>query len=163
MEISPGFEVQNERNKVCLLKKALYGLKQSPRAWFGRFTKAMVSLGYRQSQRDHTLFIKHFSIGKLTLLLVYVDDMIIAGDDETKNLALKDKLATQFEMKDLGKLKYFLGIEVAYSKNGIFISQRKYVLDLLKETGKLGCKTSTVPIEQNYRIGSEESTPIENA
>nr|KYP35648.1 Retrovirus-related Pol polyprotein from transposon TNT 1-94 [Cajanus cajan] len=156
METPPGFEVKNERNKVCLLKKALYGLKQSPRAWFGRFTKVMVSLGYRQSQGDHTLFIKHSSTGKLTLLLVYVDDNIIAGDDETEKLALKEKLAAQFEMKDLGKLKYFLGIEVAYSKNGIFISQRKYVLDLLKETGKLGCRTSTVPIEQNHRIGSEE-------
>nr|KYP53160.1 hypothetical protein KK1_024983 [Cajanus cajan] len=66
-------------------------------------------------------------------------------------------------MKDLGKLKYFLRIEVAYSKNGIFISQRKYVLDLLKETGKLGCRTSTIPIEQNHRIGSEESTPIKKA
>ncbi|XP_029129864.1 uncharacterized protein LOC109816369 isoform X2 [Cajanus cajan] len=163
MEIPPGFEVKNERNKVCLLKKALYGLKQSPRAWFGRFTKVMVSLGYRQSQGDHTLFIKHSSTGKLTLLLVYVDDMIIAGDDETEKLALKEKLAAQFEMKDLGKLKYFLGIEVAYSKNGIFISQRKYVLDLLKETGKLGCRTSTVPIEQNHRIGSEESAPVEKA
>nr|KYP53161.1 Retrovirus-related Pol polyprotein from transposon TNT 1-94 [Cajanus cajan] len=59
MEIPPGFEVKNERNKVCLLKKALYGLKQSPRAWFGRFTKVMGSLGYKQSQGDHTLFIKH--------------------------------------------------------------------------------------------------------
>nr|KYP45512.1 hypothetical protein KK1_032922 [Cajanus cajan] len=64
-------------------------------------------------------------------------------------------------MKDLGKLKYFLGIEVSYSKNGIFISQRKYVIDLLKETRKLGCRTSTVPIEQNRRIGSEECSPVE--
>nr|KYP72424.1 hypothetical protein KK1_005012 [Cajanus cajan] len=77
-----------------------------------------------------------------------MDDMIIAGDDEIEKLTLKEKLAAQFEMKDLGKLKYFLGIEVAYSKKGIFIFQRKYVLDLLKETGKLGCRTSTVPIEE---------------
>ena len=62
-------------------------------------------------------------------------------------------------MKDLGKLKYFLGIEVAYSKQGIFISQRKYILDLLKETGKLGCKATGVPIEQNHRIGSDEESP----
>nr|KYP62702.1 Copia protein [Cajanus cajan] len=82
---------------------------------------------------------------------------------QNKNLALKEKLAAQFEMKDLGKLKYFLGIEVAYSKNGIFISQRKYVLDLLKETGKLGCRTSMVPIEQNHRIGSEENAPVDKA
>nr|KYP41329.1 Copia protein [Cajanus cajan] len=80
-----------------------------------------------------------------------------------EKLVLKEKLATQFEMKDIGKLRYFLGIEVVYSKKGIFISQKKYVLDLLKETGKLGCRTSTVPIEQNHKIGSEESAPVEKA
>ncbi|RDX99177.1 putative mitochondrial protein, partial [Mucuna pruriens] len=89
--------------------------------------------------------------------------MIVIGDDEIEKLTLKEKLATQFEMKELGKLKYFLGIEVAYSKQGIFISQRKYVLDILKQTGKLGCKTSGVPIEQNHRIGSEESSIIEKS
>nr|KYP49653.1 hypothetical protein KK1_028625 [Cajanus cajan] len=92
----------------------------------------MTSLGCKQSQGDHTLFIKHSPNGNLTLLLVYVDDMIIAGDDE-KKLTQKKKLATQLEIKDLGKLKYFLEIEAAYSKKGIFISQRKYVLDLLNE------------------------------
>ncbi|RDX78941.1 hypothetical protein CR513_40699, partial [Mucuna pruriens] len=136
------------------LKKALYGLKQSPQAWFGRFA---------QSQGDHTLFIKHSPNGKLTFLLVYVDDMIIIGDDEIEKLNMKEKLATQFEMKELGKLKYFLRIEVVYSKQGIFISQRKYVLDLLKETGKLGCKISRVPIEQNHRIECEESPIIEKS
>ena len=59
MEIPPGYGASNGGNKVCRLKKALYGLKQSPRAWFGRFTQAMLSLGYKQSQGDHTLFIKH--------------------------------------------------------------------------------------------------------
>ena len=67
MEIPSGFEVKKERNKVCLPKKAFNGLKQSLRAWFGRFTKAMVSLGYRQSQGDHTIFIKHSSTGKHTI------------------------------------------------------------------------------------------------
>ncbi|RDX95734.1 putative mitochondrial protein, partial [Mucuna pruriens] len=78
-----------------------------------------------------------------------------------EKLTLKEKLATQFEMKELGKMKYFLRIKVAYYKQGIFISQRKYLLNLLKETGKLGCKTSMVLIKQNYRIGCEESPTIE--
>ncbi|RDY00930.1 hypothetical protein CR513_15813, partial [Mucuna pruriens] len=116
MEIPLGFYSHNVKNKVCRLKKALYGLKQSPRAWFGRFAQVMISLGYRQSQGDHTLFIKHSPNGKLTLLLVCVDDMIVTSDDEIEKLNLKEKLATQVEMKELGKLKYFLGIEVAYSK-----------------------------------------------
>lgn len=157
MEIPPGYGATNGGNKVCKLKKALYGLKQSPRAWFG--TQAMVSLWYKQSQGDHTLFIKHSQDGKLTLLLVYIDDIIIAGDDELEKQTLRERLAAQFEMKDLGKLKYFLGIEVTYSRQGIFISQIKYILDLLKEVGKLGCKTIGAPIEQNHRIGNDEESP----
>ncbi|RDY01436.1 hypothetical protein CR513_15229, partial [Mucuna pruriens] len=147
MEISLGFYSHNEKNK-------------SLRVWFERFAQVIISLGYRQSQGNHTLFIKHSPNGKLTLL-VYIDNMIVTGDDEIEKLTLKEKLATKFEMKELGKLKYFLEIEVAYSKQGIFISQMKNVLDLLKETGKLGCKTSRVPIEQNHRIECEESPTIE--
>lgn len=158
MEIPPGVGITYGANKVCKLKKALYGLKQSPRAWFGRFTKAMKCLGYKQSQGDHTLFFKHSQGGKLTVLLVYVDDIIVTGDDLIERHFLKEKLSAEFEMKDLGQLKYFLGIEVAYSKQGIFISQRKYVLDLLQETGKLGCKPASVPIEQNHRISFEEES-----
>jgi len=93
----------------------------------------MIALGYKQIQGDHSLFMKHSPEGKLTLLLVYMDDMIIAGNDEVQKQVLKEKLAAQFEMKDLRRLKYFLGIEVAYSKQGIFMSQRKYVLDLFKK------------------------------
>ncbi|RDX98017.1 hypothetical protein CR513_19133, partial [Mucuna pruriens] len=114
-----------------------------------------------KSQGNHTLFIKHSHDGKLIFLLVYVDDMIVTGDDEIEKLTLIENMATQFEMKELGKLKYFLGIEVTYSKQGIFISQRKYVLNLLKETGKLGCKTLGVPIEQNHRIRKEGTLSIE--
>ncbi|XP_061371297.1 uncharacterized protein LOC133313900 [Gastrolobium bilobum] len=159
MEIPRGFDSVKGENKVCRLKKALYGLKQSPRAWFGRFTKVMMTLGYRQSQGDHTLFFKHSQNGKLTVLLVYVDDIIITGNDFVERQILQTRLASEFEVKDLGKLRYFLGIEVAHSSKGIFISQRKYVLDLLKEAGKLGCKPSNTPIEQNHKMGYEEESP----
>ncbi|RDX94031.1 putative mitochondrial protein, partial [Mucuna pruriens] len=114
----------------------------------------MISLEYKQSQSEHTQFIKHFINDKLILLLVYVDDMIIAGDDEIKRLTLKEKLATNFEMKELGKMKEL---------NVIFIYQIKYVFDLLKETRKLGCKTTMVPIEQNHKIESEESSHVKKS
>ena len=81
MEVPPGFYSQVAPGTVCRLKKALYGLKQSPRAWFGRFTKSMVCMGYRQSQGDHTLFIRHSSSGGVTILLVYVDDIIVTRND----------------------------------------------------------------------------------
>ncbi|RDX95160.1 hypothetical protein CR513_22350, partial [Mucuna pruriens] len=86
-------------------------------------------------------------------------DATLSMDSQTK----LPMLATHFEMKESGKLKYFFGIVVAYSKKGILISQRKYVLDLLTETRKLGCKTTRVAIEQNHKIGSEESPPIEKS
>ena len=89
MEIPPGFEERLGTNKVCKLQKALYGLKQSPRAWFGRFAKVMLAAGYKQSQADHTLFIKHSKTGGVTALLVYVDDIIVTGDDASEQEMLR--------------------------------------------------------------------------
>jgi hypothetical protein len=120
MEAPPGFEFKE--GMVCKLKKALYGLKQSPRAWFGRLTTVMIALGYRQSQGDHSLFIRHSKSGGVTALLVYVDDMIVTGNDTLEMHNLKLHLLKEFDIKELGRLKYFLGIEVAHSKQGIFIS-----------------------------------------
>ena len=94
----------------------------------------MLSMGYKQSQGDHTLFVKHSGSEKVTALLVYVYDIIVTKNDSKEREVLKKCLESEFEIKDLGRLKYFLGIEVAHSQYGIFISQQKYVLDLLTET-----------------------------
>jgi transposase InsO family protein len=150
MDPPPGIPKYSNTSMVCKLNKALYGLKQSPRAWFGRFTKSMKFFGYTQSNYDHTLFLKH-NHGKITALIIYVDDMIVTGNDPNEISSLQRYLASNFDMKQLGDLKYFLGIEVARSKHGIFLSQRKYVLDLLTETGMLGCKPIDTPIEQNHK------------
>ncbi|CAL8990138.1 unnamed protein product, partial [Prunus brigantina] len=152
MDLPPGCNFTRDKgNQVCKLKKSLYGLKQSPRAWFGRFTKSMKVFGYTQSNADHTLFLKRDG-KKLTALIVYVDDIVVTGNDTGEQLKLQKYLSQEFEMKDLGDLKYFLGIEVARSANGIFLSQRKYVLDLLAETGLLGCKPADTPIEMNHKL-----------
>jgi hypothetical protein len=90
---------------------------------------------YGQCNGDHTLFYKH-SEQKITILAVYVDDIIITGDDEGEITRLQKCLSQAFEVKDLGKLKYFLGIEVARSSKGIALSQRKYTLDLLNDKEK---------------------------
>ena len=150
MEGPPGLQ-ERDPGTVCKLKKALYGLKQSPWAWFGKFSKAMKSMGYTQSRGDHTLFFKHSS-GKVTTLLVYVDDIVVTGSDMEEQQSLKRKLAEEFEIKDLGVLKYFLRIKVAYSKTGIFLSQCKYILDLLAKTGMTGGKGSSKPVDPNLRL-----------
>lgn len=152
MDIPPGYMPNYETKVVCKLQRSLYGLKQSPRAWFGRLNLAMKKYGFQQSNADHTLFLKHRH-GKVTALIVYVDDMIITGDDSEEIAKLQKQLATEFEMKNLGGLKYFLGIEVARSKKGIFLSQRKYILDLLSEVGLLDCKPVDTPIVQNHQLG----------
>jgi transposase InsO family protein len=162
MEIPPGFNSRETEGKVCKLMKSLYGLKQSPRAWFGRFSKEVCSLGYRQSNADHTLFFKHCN-NKITVLVVYVDDIIITGNDDGEMKCLKETLAKTFEVKDLGYLHYFLGIEVAYSAQGIYLSQRKYILDLLTETGMLDCKPAATPIEQNHRIVADLGDPVDKS
>ncbi|KAJ8765494.1 hypothetical protein K2173_014616 [Erythroxylum novogranatense] len=151
MESPPGFSHNFRSQEVCRLRKALYGLKQSPRAWFGRFTVAMKKYGHRQSNSDHTLFLKRRG-GKITCLIIYVDDMVITGDDVEEISKLQANLFEDFEMKDLGSLKYFLGIEVMRSNQGIYISQRKYILDLLAETGMLDCKPADTPIMLNHGL-----------
>ncbi|KAL1549825.1 Beta-galactosidase 8 [Salvia divinorum] len=120
MEVPPGSLKDFGEGQVCKLKKTLYGLKQSPRIWFGRFCQAMAKHGYKQSHSDHTLFIKK-KYDKVTCLIIYVDDMIITGDDKEEIKNLKENLSKEFEMKDLGVLKYFLGIEVLRSEQGIFL------------------------------------------
>ncbi|CAN1790917.1 Retrovirus-related Pol polyprotein from transposon RE1 [Linum perenne] len=146
---------QEKSGVVCKLNKALYGLKQSPRAWFERFSTAVKSGGYKQCQTDHTLFVKHSASGKLAILIVYVDDIIITGNDEDEIKQLKKRLATEFEIKDLENLRYFLGMEIARSKDELIVSQRKYILDLLSETGMLGCKPANTLMEQNKQWSQE--------
>ncbi|BBH02590.1 HXXXD-type acyl-transferase family protein [Prunus dulcis] len=82
----------------------------------------------------------------------YIDDIIVTRNDSEEQLKLQKYLSQEFEMKDLGDLKCFLGIEVARSKIGIFLSQRKYVMDLLTETRMLGCKPIDTPIEMNHKL-----------
>ncbi|KAM1487145.1 hypothetical protein ACFX2I_001252 [Malus domestica] len=122
MDFPPGYNARRKTG-VCRLQKSLYGLKQSPNAWFGRFTQVMRRIGYYQSHSDHTLYVKQRS-GKVMALIIYVDDMIITGDDSDEMMKLEKSLAVEFEMKNLGDLKYFLGVEVTRSSKGDVTDRR---------------------------------------
>ena len=132
-----GFVVQGEIGKVCRLQKSLYGLKQSSRAWFGKFSQAVEEFGMLKSKSNNSVFYRNSSSG-IILLVVYVDDIVITGSNSKGISSLKSFLQSQFRTKDLGMLRYFLGIEVVRSKHEIFLSQRKYLFDLLFKTEKLG-------------------------
>ena len=136
---------------MCRLHKSLYGLKQASRQWFAKFSIVIIAAGFTQSKADYSLFtcLKGKSF---TALLIYVDDILITGNNVKDILALKQFLHSHFRIKDLGDLKYFLGIEVSRSNKGISISQRKYALEIFKDGGFLGAKPVSFPMEQNIKL-----------
>ena len=149
MQPPPSLSV--ESNKVCHLRRALYGLKQAPRAWFAKFSSTIFRLGYIASPYNSALFLRRIDTGTI-LLLLYVDDMIITGDDLRGIQELKDFLSQQFEMKDLGHLRYFLGLEITHSIDGLYITQAKYASDLLSRAGLTDSKTVDTPIKLNAHL-----------
>jgi len=115
----------------------------------------------KQSEADHSVFYCHTSLGKCVYLVVYVDDIVITGNDDSKISQLKH-LFSHFQTKDLGRLKYFLGIEVAQSKEGIIISQRKYALDILEETCTINCRHIDSPMDPNQKLMVDQGEPYSN-
>ena len=111
MEQLPRFVVQEEIGKVCRLRKSLYDLKQSPRIWFDKFSQAVEEFGIQKSKSDHSIFSKNSSSG-IIMLVVYVNNIVITGSDSKGISSLKFFLQSQFHTKNLGILRYFLGIEV---------------------------------------------------
>ena len=152
MKPPPGFHTTNP-GLVCRLQKSLYGLRQAPRCWFAKLAGALKRYGFSQSYSDYSLFTLSRDNIHLSIL-VYVDDLIISGNDSSAISDFKKYLRDCFHMKDLGLLKYFLGIEVARSNEGIFLCQRKYALDIITETGLLGARPAKFPIEQNHTLAT---------
>ena len=136
---------------VCKLEKSLYGLKQAPRQWFAKLSAALQDYGFQQAKADYSLFTKEEGSTFVTVL-AYVDDLLLAGNDVAAIESVKRFLATQFHMKDLGEIRYFLGIEVDRTKQGIFLSQQKYVLDLLKEFNMMHVKPLKLPMDTHVKL-----------
>ena len=159
MKQPPGYEVKDKHNYVCRLDKALYGLKQAPRAWYSRLSEKLQRLGFRPSRADTSLFF--YRKGKITIfMLVYVDDIIVASSSQDAIKALLEDLRRDFSLKDLGDLHYFLGIEVKKVKDGIVLTQEKYVSDVLKRAGMMNCKVSNMPLSTSEKLSKEEGEPL---
>jgi uncharacterized membrane protein YciS (DUF1049 family) len=145
MTMPPRFGSKGE-SKVCRLTKSLYGLKQASRQWFSKFSTTLIDLGFALSKADYSLFTRlkgSFYIA----LLIYVVNVAIASNDSKAVLDFIILFNDKFRLKDLGPLKYFLGLEIARSIEGIFVCQRKYALEILEDLGLLASKPVNFPIE----------------
>lgn len=140
---------------VCKLKKSLYGLKQAPRNWFSKLSSTLKGLDYIQSKADYSLFTLTTS-KSITVVLVYVDDLLISGNCLESINNLKRMLSSVFHMKDLGDLHYFLGLEIHRSQSGFFVSQQKYTLDLLEEYNLLHTKPLSLPLDIHLKLTPEK-------
>jgi len=158
MALPQGLAVDSS-NMVCKLKKSLYGLKQASRQWYDKLASSLYSKGYTHSNSDYSLFYRKNGCS-LVFVAVYVDDIILTGTDIDEITSLKVFLHDQFRIKDLGRLHYFLGLEILYRQDGILISQRKFTLDLLKEFDSLSYKTTTSPLDSNEKLRLTEGTPL---
>ena len=155
----PSFGRKGECKQVCNLTKALYGVKQASRHWFTKLSSTIIQQGFIQSKFDYYVLTKveKFSI---IILLVYVDDILIASNNVTIVDDFKKFLDNKFKLKDLGILKYFLGLEVARNTKGISLCQRKYTIKVLSDAGFLASKPVYTPMKQFAKFSSSNSSDL---
>jgi len=132
IEQPDGFILGNDPKLECRLKKALYGLKQAPRAWYYRLDKYLHQQGFSKGSANSNLYIK-IENNKLLILVVYVDDIIFGSNEEAMSQNFALVMQKEFEMSLLGELKYFLGLQIQQNEGNIFLSQTKYLKQILKK------------------------------
>jgi len=151
MKQPPGFSHPTLSSHVCRLHKSIYGLKQAPRAWYTRLSDYLISLGFRASNADTSLFI--YSAGHdLIYLLVYVDDLLLTGNNSTLLCHLITLLNSEFKIRDLGFVHYFLGIEVTKTAIGLMLSHHKYTPDIIQRAGMSLCKAVDTPASSSSKL-----------
>jgi hypothetical protein len=156
MEQPQGFETHDRKSHVYGLKKALYGLKQAPKAWYGRIDNFLMSLGFTKSKADPNIYYKVEDSG-IRISLLYVDDLFLTGDEKLIT-ECKINLASEFEMKDLGMMHYFLGLEVWRKPDEIFLCQGKYAVEILKRFDMMDCKSMPTSMVTNLKLLSDTSS-----
>jgi len=153
--------VPNPSHKVCRLRKSLYGLKQASRQWFSKLSHTLTGLGYQQSKHDYSLFLNKSSTG-ITIIAVYVDDILITGSDLAEIRHVKQHLHHCFGIKDLGPLHYFLGLEVSRLPAGVVLSQHKFTQDLLQAANISALNPVATPLPLNCKLTPTEGSLLDD-
>ncbi|KAG8481294.1 hypothetical protein CXB51_026079 [Gossypium anomalum] len=151
IEQPPWYMKSGEEKKVLKLKKALYGLKQAPRAWNTRIDTYFKENGFKQCPYEHALYMKKNG-GNMLFVALYVDDLIFMGNNGEMIQDFKSKMAQEFEMIDLGLMKFFLGLEVRQEETGIFVSREAYAKEILKKYKMAYCKPVSTPMEPGVKL-----------
>uniref|UniRef100_A0A803P5Z5 CCHC-type domain-containing protein n=1 Tax=Cannabis sativa TaxID=3483 RepID=A0A803P5Z5_CANSA len=146
-------------NTVCKLNKSIYGLKQASRQWYSKLSSTLIFDGFHQSISDNSLFTKQTS-NMFLAVLVYVDDITVASNNSDAIAHFKTYLHDKFKLKDIGTIRFFLGLEIGRTNKGIFVSQRPFTLQLLQETGYMGAKPSSTPMEVNLKLSKDQGNPL---
>ena len=155
-----GFILGNDPNLVCRLKKSLYGLKQAPRAWYYRLDKYLHQQDFSKGSADSNLYIK-IENDKLLILVVYVDDIIFGSNEEAMSQSFALVMQKELEMSLLGELTYFLGLQIQQNEGGIFLSQTKYLKQILKKYGMEDAKPVCTPMVTGCSLSAnDESTAV---
>ncbi|GJZ30301.1 ribonuclease H-like domain-containing protein [Tanacetum coccineum] len=154
MHQPPGFIDPSKPNYICHLHRSLYGLKQAPRAWFQRFASYATRVGFQHSKTDSSLFFFHRG-SDIAYLLLYVDDIILTTSSSAFLQRIIASLYSEFAMTDLGSLNYFLGISAQRSASGLFLSQSKFVEEILKRGHMQNCNPCRTPVDTETKLGSD--------
>ncbi|XP_033138570.1 uncharacterized protein LOC103844422 isoform X1 [Brassica rapa] len=156
-----GFEVSGSESKVYKLHKALYGLRQAPRAWNHKLNSILRELQFIKCAKEPSVY-RRLVHGDLLVVAVYVDDLFITGANVQHIIDFKKEMSAQFEMSDLGKLTYYLGIEVTQHQGGITLSQKNYAEKILEEAGMKDCNLAHTPMDSGLKLSkSEEERSID--
>ncbi|KAK2440388.1 putative mitochondrial protein [Trifolium repens] len=147
----PGFVSNEKKHMVYRLKKALYGLKQAPRAWNKRIDGFLVKQGFKKCKSEYGVYVQKSTLS-IILICLYVDDLLVTGSNASKIKKFKSVMMNEFEMTDLGKISYFLGIEFLNTSKGLMLHQRKYAGEILKRFNMTDCTYAITPMETNLKL-----------
>ena len=151
-----GYVQKGNEQKVYKLKKELYGIKQAPRAWYNHIEAYFMKEGFEKCDYEHTLFIKASKEDKVLIISLYVDDLIFTGNDKLMFTEFKNSMKHEFDMTDLSKMRYFLGLEVLQRSDGVFINQKKYALEVLQLFGMDKSNSVHNPIVPGFKLVKDE-------
>ncbi|WRX21874.1 Reverse transcriptase [Theobroma cacao] len=158
-----GFELLSRENKVYKLHKTLYGLKQAPKRWYSRINDHLIHRGFVKSKNEAILYTLESGNKLLLIVSLYVDDLLVTGNCEQALQNFKSQMQTEFEMSDLGLMRYFLRLEVHHLRTGIWLSQQNCISKVLKKFQMSDCKSVSTPFVANKKLCADSSNQLEDS